>query len=410
MKTMISVDEALKIVMGHVAEGLTESVSLDEALDRVLAEDVTSADAIPPFDNSAMDGYAVRCEDVQGATPDEPVVLRVVDVVAAGQVSSKRLMHGEAIRIMTGAAVPDGTDGVIMVEQTRLQDEKHVEVFAHVDAGQNVRRAGEDIMKGDTVLKKGRRLRPADVGILASVGRPAVSAFRKPRVAVLSTGDELLLPGDPLEPGKIRTSNSHTLVNLIREWGGEPQDIGIARDTPEDTRQKLTRAFESDVVVTSGGVSMGELDHVRDVVAALGVEIKFWKVRQRPGKPLVFGTRGKQLFFGLPGNPVSSMVTCELYVKPALLKTIGVAAVAPVTVRAILNEDVRKKAGLRHFVRGVLSYRDGQFAVSTTGSQSSGVLRSMSVGNCLIDLPEDLEDPKAGLSVEVILPDSGTLF
>lgn len=402
MKTMISVDEARETVLRSASEGRLETIGLDEALNRVLAEDVISADAIPPFDNSAMDGYAVRCEDVQGATQESPVTLKVVDVVPAGSVSSKHLKRGQAIRIMTGAAIPDGTDGVIMVEQTEMRGDKKVAVFAHVDAGQNIRRTGEDIREGQHVLSRGRRLSPADVGILASVGRPEVSVFRKPRVAVLSTGDELLQPGDPLEPGKIRTSNNHTLSNLIRQWGGDPVNLGIAKDTPEDTREKLTQAFESDLVVTSGGVSMGELDYVRDAVADLGVDIKFWKVRQRPGKPLVFGVRGAQLFFGLPGNPVSSMVTCELYVKPALLKMIGLPASPFQPVSAILHEDVHKKAGLRHFVRGILSHENGLFSVTTTGTQSSGVLRSMSIGNCLIDLPEELEHPKAGSSVQVL--------
>ncbi len=398
--TMLSAQEALEIILTSLRPIEREVVDLHDAHGRVLAEDIITRENVPGFDNSSMDGYAVRAVDV--STP--PVVLSIVDEVSAGKTSSHELKQGEAIRIMTGGQVPSGAEAVIQVEWTEAEDDRHVRVLRPVTVGQNIRRAGEDIQEGEKGLTCGRELRAAEIGVLASIGCESVPVYRKPRVAVLATGNELTEVGQPLRPGKIRNSNSFTLSNLIMESGGIPIDLGIARDNREEIRDKLLQGLESDLLVSSGGVSVGEYDLVQEVMEEIGVEVRFWKVNIKPGMPLLFGMHKHKPVFGLPGNPVSTMVTFLKFVKPALRKMLGILKLEKeLRLRAELVHDVRKTDGKRHFVRGILETRNGALKVSTTGSQSSGVLTSLVKANCLIVLPEESQSFKKGDTVEVEL-------
>ncbi|NUM80426.1 molybdopterin molybdotransferase MoeA [bacterium] len=406
---MISVDEARSIILHSASELDSVAQPSAESAGFVLAEDVVSGEAIPPFDNSAMDGYAVRSEDVQNASQDRPVILNVIDVVQAGVASLKTLGVNEAIQIMTGAPLPRGADAVVMVEHTEKLGENLVKIFASAGKHENCRFAGDDIRKGQLVFEKGRRLKSYDTGVLASIGRKEVTVLRKPRVAILSTGNELIGVDEPLTPGKIRSSNNIALHSLLIHYGAIPFDFGIARDTPEDTEKQLARAMEYDIILTSGGVSMGEYDFVRETLQHLGIEIKFWKVRQKPGKPLVFGTKGDQLFFGLPGNPVSSIVCFELYVVPAMYKMMGLTY-SPLIIHARCKHAINKKNGLRHFLRAIISKNGKDFEVELTGNQSSGVLSSLSYADGLIDLAEGRGHVGEGETVEVVILDKEKLL
>jgi molybdopterin molybdotransferase len=405
---MLSVDEALEVVLNATPVLSPARRRTVDAVGLTLDEDIISGEAVPSFDNSAVDGYAVRSVDLKNASKDSPVIFNVIDRVHAGTLSQKKLEDGEAIQIMTGAPIPDGADAVVMVELTEKIGGDTVKIFSPVRTRESIRFAGDDIQKDQTVLQKGHILRPYDLGLLASIGISDVRVIPKPKVAILSTGDELLEIHEPLTAGKIRSSNNLTLHALVRQLGAEPLDLGIARDTMEDTETKLRAAFSADIVLTSGGVSMGERDFVRSVLEKLGVEIKFWKVRQRPGKPLVFGVKNRQLFFGLPGNPVSAGVCFELYAAPAIAKMCGQPP-EPIRVQAILEHSVAKKAGLRHFLRGRLKRTAQGYSVQTTGNQSSGILSSLAYANVLIDLPEEKENVSAGDPVQVIVLDNHAL-
>jgi molybdopterin molybdotransferase len=402
---MISVEQALKIVMEAARPLETVERDTTDASGYVLAENVNSPEAVPSFDNSAVDGYAVKASDTRGASDSSPVMLNVKGVIAAGQVSPIQLHPGDAIRIMTGAPLPVGADAVVKVEQTGRRDDGRIDVCASVDAGENCRRAGDDLRKGQLVFPRGRRLRPYDIGVLASIGKTRVRVVRKPRVALLATGDELLAINEPLSPGKIRSSTSYALKAQLHEWNMETLDLGIARDTPEDTRSKLEEAVAADIALTTGGVSMGEFDYVRTTLESMGIDIKFWKVRQKPGKPLVFGTAKGRLFFGLPGNPASSLVCFEVYVRPAIERMSGLPNPQPWRLRARLTEAVVKKPGLRAFLRARW-FRDGEvLKVTPMQQQSSGTLSPMALSNGLIDLDEESTGAGAGEEVTVLITD-----
>lgn len=406
---MLSVDDALKIVLDTAQVLSPRIVPINDSVGLILDENIIAEENVPPFDNSAMDGFAVLSSDVQNATREKPVILKVIDILQAGKVSDKRLNNSEAIQIMTGAPMPNGADAVVMIEQTERISEESVKCFSAVRKDENRRRAGDDIRAGQKVFQKGRYIKPYDIGVLASIGKSAVHLIPKPRIALLSTGDELAGIEEPLSPGKIRSSNNFTLRALIEQMGAEVLDLGIAKDTIRETEEKLQRAFSADIILTSGGVSMGEFDYVRQALEKLGVEIKFWKVNQKPGKPLVFGAHQNKLFFGLPGNPVSAIVCFQLFVVPAIKKMSGSMTVSPYRLKAQSSEKIQKKQGLRFFLRGTLTRRDNLFSVSSTGNQSSGVMSSLSYGNCLIDIPEEKGNVEAGEEVTVVLLDPLTL-
>jgi molybdopterin molybdotransferase len=413
---VISVEEALAAILSHVQPLDPEQVSILDAQGRILAEEVVSDIAVPPFDNSAMDGYAVRSADVASATPESPVKLRVIDSVAAGSVAEKSLLPGTAIRIMTGAPMPEGADAVVPYEDTsdfdRPKDERlvapadEIMVRSAVEARDHVRPAGEDIYVGEQVLAPGRAIRAQEIGVLASLGHESVSVHRRPRVAILATGDELLEVHEPLQPGKIRNSNEYTNAALVRRTGGIPIRLGIARDTRADLTNKIRSGLGAgaDLFLTSGGVSVGDYDVVKDVLGSEG-EMQFWQVRMKPGKPLAFGLlEGGVPLIGLPGNPVSAMVSFEQFARPAILRMLGHTNLAKPQVQAVLEESVTN-SGRRGFIRVIVSQRGGRYHARTTGEQGSGVLTSMSNANGLAIVPEGTYQVEAGSEVVVQMLD-----
>ena len=401
---MITVDEALDKILSCIQPLGSEKVSLLEALGRVIAEDVHANRDIPPLDNSGMDGYAVKSEDIRSASQDRPVQLEVIDDLRAGFISSRTVEKGQAIRIMTGAPIPKGADCVVPVEVTGKGDGA-VSIHRAVTPGRNIRKAGADFKKGERVVSEGNVTRPAEVGILASVGRAFVSVYQRPLVAILCTGEELVdVDGDWGEV-KIVSSNSYTLAAQVRDCGAIPIQLGIAKDRKEEIENKLRQGSRADVLMTSAGISVGDYDLVKDVLSDLGMEMVFWQVAMKPGKPLAFGTIGRKPVFGLPGNPVSSMVSFEQFVRPSLLKMMGYRQLFRPTVEAVLKEDVRKERGRRHFIRGSVSFERDQYFVSMSGAQGSEILRSMIRANGLIVIPEDREIVRAGERVKVQLLD-----
>jgi molybdopterin molybdotransferase len=401
---MVTVDEALEKILSHIHSLGFEKVSILDALGRVNAEDIRANRNIPPLDNSAMDGYALRFEDVQNASQEYPIRLEVIEDLPAGFISKKKIERGKAIRIMTGAPVPKGADTVIPVEETKKED-KSVLIFKAFPRGEHIRKSGEDVKKGDRVISKGDTIRPAEVGMLASVGRSFVSVYQRPLVAILCTGDELVDVDGELDEVKIISSNSYTLAAQVKDCGAIPLQLGIAKDLKEEIEEKLRQGIRADVLISSAGISVGDYDFVKDVMKNLGMKMVFWKVAMRPGQPLAFGTIGEKPVFGLPGNPVSSMISFEQFVRPSLLKMMGCRQLFRPALEAILKEEIKKTAGRRYFIRGSVSFEKGQYFVSTTGEQGSGILRSMVRANGLIVIPEDQEMVRAGEKVKVQLLD-----
>ena len=398
---MLSVGEALDQILRVVSPLGTERVGLFEAVGRVLAEDVASLRDVPNCANSAMDGYAVRHEDVART----PVRLPVPTTIAAGRLDIPSLGPGEAIRIMTGAPVPHGADTVVRVEDTK-PDGDQVVVEVAPASGSNVRHAGEDVHAGDTVLHRGRRLVPADLGLAASAGRSLLLVHRRPRVAILSTGDELVEADEPVRPGQVVNTNAYALAAAVVEAGAIAVPLPIARDTNEAIRAAFLEAARADAILSTGGVSVGDFDYVKAVMDEVGVQRLFWKVAQKPGKPLTFGTLSGRPYFGLPGNPVSSLVCFYLYARPALRRMLGLDAVHLPTIEATLGHDVRKAEGLTEFVRCRLERRGDRWTATSTGGQGSHVLSSMSLGNGLIIAPPDGKSLAAGSVVRVIRLDT----
>jgi len=413
---MISVEEALEKVLSYVDVLETESAPILESQGQVLAEDIVSNIDIPPLDNAAMDGYAVRADDTRGASGQSPRFLRVIDTVIAGAISRREVTPGTAVRIMTGAPVPAGADSVIRFEDTdeagRLNSNSHeIGILCEVRSGLNIRCAGEDIARGATVLGKGTVIRPAEVGVLASLGMSTVKVIRRPVVAVLATGNELVAISQPLPAGKIYNSNTYSVAALVRRYGGIPKILGIALDSEKSLVTKLRQGLDADMLITSGGVSVGDYDMVKDVLASEG-EISFWTVRMKPGKPLAFGAfRGvakdgsprRIPHLGLPGNPVSSMLTFELFARPAMLKMMGKKNLAKPVIDAVLEEPVVNTDGRRMYLRAIVSKRGNKHYARLTGPQGSGILTSMSLANGLVVIPEDTARAKAGEIVKVIM-------
>jgi molybdopterin molybdotransferase len=399
---VISVAEAVALVLEDIQPLSAESISILGAHGRILYENVRASRAVPGFDNSAMDGFAVRWTDVSRASPQAPVVLRVVDTVAAGHLARRRVSAGTAIRIMTGAAIPRGSDTVVRVEDTEPAGD-HIRVRKADGAGSHVRGAGEDIQKGQTILEQGKRLGPADLGLLASVGRERIKVYRRPTVGLISTGDELLEVDEPPRPGKIVNSNSYTLAAAIAEAGAIPRVLGIVRDTRKGLAAAVRKALRYDVVMTSGGVSVGDYDFVKEALRDVGVRMHFWKIAQRPGHPMTFGRIGAKPVFGLPGNPVSSTVSFLLYARPALLRMMGRKDIFLPVIMATLEHDIEKHHRLKEFIRCRIRRENGTAFASSTGTQSSGVLRSLSLAQGLIVGGEEQSLLPKGSQVPVIM-------
>jgi molybdopterin molybdotransferase len=399
---LIEVEAARRLVLARARPLGEESLPIGGVLGRVLAEDLTAAEAVPSFDNSAMDGYAVRVADAVGASAEAPALLRVAGESRAGHPSAAGLGTGEAIAISTGAAVPAGTDAVVPVELTAARNGS-VEVRAEVAPGANIRRAGEDVAAGERVLAAGTLLGPAELGVAAALGRPEVRCARRPRLAVLVTGDELIAPGDPPRPGAVRDSNAHTVPPLAAQAGAEVVGVERVGDDAAATEEALGAALDADVAVVCGGVSVGPHDHVRPAFAALGVERVFWGVALRPGKPAWFGLGpGGGPVFGLPGNPVSAMVTFLLFVRPALLAMQG-RDPSPRRLDAIFGADYVKKPGRAHAVRCRLEAEANGWVAQPTKEQGSHVLTSMLGADGLAMLPTAGAGVLAGDRVEVEL-------
>ena len=401
MNDLTRLEDALQVVLDAVPVLGVEKINLLDALGRVLAEDIIAERDNPPWDNSAMDGFAVRCDDIkQIHAITTPTVLKVIEDVAAGTFPTKTVGKGEAIRIMTGAPLPQGADTVLKVEDTEHNPDS-VKVFKEEQKGANIRPQGEDVRKGDCIIPQGKAIRPAEAGMLAILAKPFVFVYQRPRVAILSTGDELVDLDERLTDEKIVNSNSYGIAAAVQEAGGLPILLGIAKDSPEALKAKIRQGLNADILVLSGGVSMGDYDFTKPVFKELGGDMNFWKLAIRPGQPVAFGKIGETLAFGLPGNPVSSMITFEQLVRPAMLKMCGHKVLARPVVQALFQERFSKRPDRRHFLRGVLWMERGMLMVRTTGSQGSGILTSMVKANGLIDIPVEVEKLKPGDVVNV---------
>jgi molybdopterin molybdotransferase len=403
---VLTVAEAVARILADVPRGPVERVALPEALGRVLASPVTSPITLPAWDNSAMDGYAVRGIDVERASAAAPVTLPVLETIAAGGFPSRPLPPASAMRIMTGAPLPEGADTVVRVEDTD-GGTATVSVRNARDVGKNIRYRGEDIREGVRVLEAGVSVHAAQLGVLASIGSAQVDVYARPIVAIMTSGDELvdLDRFEEVRSGrKIVSSNSYTLDALVRAAGGVPMSVGTARDDPADIRARLERAASSDLIITSAGISVGEFDHLRGVLDEMGVELKFWRVKMRPGAPIGFGLLHGTPWIGLPGNPVSTMVTFDLFVRPAIRKMLGHERLFRRPVSVTLEEPVSIGARLTHFLRATVRPGDnGQLLARLTGPQGSGILTSMSRAEALLIVPEERARVEAGESVHAFL-------
>jgi molybdopterin molybdotransferase len=401
---MISVEKALNTILVNFRPLGLEKINILEARKRVIGEDIFAPHNIPSADNSAMDGYAVRHIDTKGATQDKPLQLKIIEDIPAGKVALKKIKKGEAARIMTGAVIPEGADSVIRQEDTK-KNGKTVIIYSSIKKGLNIRFAGEDVQKGELVVNKGSAIRPADIGMLAALGKAFISVYQKPRVAIMSTGDELVdIETDP-PLGKIINSNSYSLAAQVLECGGIPIMLGISKDKKIDLQKKFKTALHADVIISSGGVSVGDFDFVKNVMGEIGNAMHFWQVAMRPGKPLAFGAIESVPLFGLPGNPVSAMVSFEQFVRPSLLKMQGHKKIFRQTAKAVCDQEVQKSAGFKHFIRAVVKKEKDQYIASTTGAQGSGILKSMVIANALIVMGENETRIKKGSQVTIQLLD-----
>lgn len=411
-ETLMAVEAALEVILGAITPVRVEQVPLPNSAGRVLAQSMVAGVNVPPFANSAMDGYAVVGADIAAAAPENPVLLQVVANIPAGTASDVSLSPGTAARIMTGAPMPAGADTVVRFEETSeyMPTENlgadEVAIYQPVSTGANVRPIGEDIREGSVILEAGHRLRSQDVGVLAAVGQAQVPVYRRPRVAILATGDELVAVDEAVGPGQIRNANEYVQAAMVQKYGGEPVMLGIARDTIDDLTAKIEQglAHNVDLFITSAGVSVGDFDVVKNVLNAKG-EMQFWQVAIKPGKPLSFGLLdGGVPLIGLPGNPVAAMVAFEVFARPALLKLGGQTAWNRTNIQAVLEEEIIN-SGRRHYMRGYLRQGPDGYRVTTRGSgvqvQGSGILSSMVWANCLVVVPEQITSLPAGASVEV---------
>lgn len=400
----MSVADASAAILEVVTPMEARDTAIAEALGLVLAEDVASPVTLPPWDNASMDGYAVRAADVRDATSTAPRMLRVVGTIAAGSSSERPVGVGEAMRIMTGAPLPAGADSVVRVEDTDA-GEHHVQIRSGRDALRNVRPRGEDITRGDVAVAAGTELHASHIGFLASVGRSRVKVYARPRVAILTSGDELVDLDhfdEVLSGAKIVTSNSYVLAAAVREAGGEPIHLGTVGDDPVALRERL-RDVHCDLLITSGGVSVGAFDYTRTVLEELGAGMCFWRVRIRPGAPLGFGTLRDIPWLGLPGNPVSSAVTFELFARPAIRKMLGHTRLFRRVVRVRMEEALTITAALTHFLRAHAWWDGTTLVARLTGPQGSGLLSSMARANALIVVPPERPRIAAGEEADALL-------
>lgn len=395
---MVSIEEAQRTILGYINSLETEKVSVFQGLNRVTPEDHIAPWDIPAADNSAMDGFAFSSAHIKDNR------LQVTGFLPAGEIRNAPVPPGEAIRIMTGAPVPPGCDTVVPIED--VEEEGDWIRLKTVKAGDHVRKRGEDIRLGEVVIPSGSLLRPQEIGMLSAMGSTSLAVYRRARVAILATGDELLEPGSTPAPGKLINSNSYSLAAQVLDAGGDPLLLGIAADTLEATCEKIKAGLNADVLVITGGVSVGDRDFVKAAIEHLGGTVTFWKVNMKPGKPLAFAILDGKPIFALPGNPVAAMVSFELFVRPSLLKAMGYRRIFRPTVKAVVQQRTVNSGRRPHLMRGIVSFCNDRYCVSTTGNQSSGRLSSLILGNGLMKLaPETVRVP--GDEVEVMLLDRG---
>lgn len=405
---LLSVEDAIDKVLSVFSTLESESVPVLDALGRILSEDIYARGDIPPHANTAMDGYAVIAAETTGASPEKPVKLRVIENLSAGYIAKRKITPGTAIRIMTGAPMPEGADAVIMFEETQQKDDI-VSLFSSVPVWKNVRFAGEDVKKGELILTPGKRLRPQEIGMLAALGYAKVRVIRRPKVAILATGDELVAIDAPLTPGKIRNANEYSNAAQVIKYGGIPLMLGIAKDDINDLTHKIKTGLAegADLLLTSGGVSVGDFDVVKEVLAAEG-EMTFWRVRMKPGKPLAFGIISTEVngqkqsvpVLGMPGNPVSAMVSFELFVRSAILKMSGFSEYSISTIDVIMDDPIPSKDERRHYVRVSITECNGEYHAKLTGEQGSGILNSMVTANGLAIISENMSSTATGIQVK----------
>lgn len=413
---LLDVDEAVKRILSYFKPLGSESVPIAKALGRTLTTTISSPFSIPFWPNSAMDGYAVRHSDITQSSISKPTFLTVKGMIAAGNVAKAKVASGTAMRIMTGAPIPPGADTIVPFEETDELERKRgsedmstIGILSSLPKGSFVRPAGEDICKGDTVLKQRTVLQPAHLGVLSAIGLPVVTVSRKPIITILSTGDELQAPGKKLRPGKIYDSNGASIAASVTKYGGLPKFLGITRDNIDSINSKLDKALDSDMLITSAGVSKGDYDLVKTILESRG-SMAFWSVKMRPAKPLAFGllntsNMSKVPHIGLPGNPVSAMVAFEEFCRPAILKMLGQDTFARKHVTAILEDSITNSDGRRVYSRVIVSSRDGRYYAKLTGPQGSNLLTSMVKANGLAICPESTQEMRPGEKAEVILLD-----
>ena len=398
---MITLEEAIKKLKSRVHPLMAEEIPVLKSFARILREDIHSPLAIPPFDKSAMDGYAVRAVDISTASAKEPVALKVLEDIPAGQVGQFHLKKGTAARIMTGAPLPRGADTVVMVEDTESTPGR-VFIKRTLGKGAHVAPAGEDVKKGERVLRSGTLIGAAEMGMIASTGLSKVKVSKKPGVCVISTGSEILQPGKPLQPGHIYDANGYSLAGLATEWGADARFLGIAPDRQGALERKIARADDADLLVLSGGVSVGDYDLVQGILLGLGIKRIFHKVRIKPGMPTFAGFQGKRFILGLPGHPVSCMVTFKLFAGFLIESMLGKEEVGLRHRQATLSVPLSLKPGRRKFLRGILQETGGRLTVKPFHAQESSILKSMVTADVLIDIPADVADLKAGSLVNIV--------
>ncbi|MBI4437081.1 MAG: molybdopterin molybdotransferase MoeA [Candidatus Omnitrophica bacterium] len=398
---MISVDEALKQVREFVMPLEAIERPLSESVGYALAETIVAATPLPPFDNSAMDGYAIQTEDVARANPENPVWLRLIGEVPAGSSFERPIHSGEAVRIMTGAPVPSTADAVVKLEEARLRREQ-VEIHEPVPRGKHIRRKGEDVTVGETVLEKGTTIRLQHLGLLASLGRKGIKVYRGPSVSFLTTGSELVEVGEALPPGKIHNTNGLILQKLLEGLGITPRNLGTVQDDPERLKTLIQKSATSDLLLISGGVSVGKYDYVKEVLQELGMKTFFWRVAIKPGQPILFGRLNHRWVFGLPGNPISCVVCFLLFVKPAIQRMMGTQNPQHPIVHAILQKGISKSDGRRHYLTAILREENRHFVITPTGKQGSGMLASLAQANAFIVVPEERNSLETGELVDVL--------
>lgn len=405
MLTNISIEKAEEILLNQDIELNIVNMPILETLGYVLAEDIVSDIKMPPFDRSPLDGYALRSEDIKNATKENPVTLEVIDNIQAGYVSSKTIGKGQAIRIMTGAKIPEGADIIIRFEDTEFTDDR-VKIFNYLKPNSNIVKAGEDIEVGDVVLRKGSLIGPADIGIMATLGRTEVKVYSKPKVAILATGDELIDIDMPLKEGKIRNSNSYTIAAQVKRLGGEPIILGICNDELDEIKERLLEGLKlADLVITTGGVSVGDADLAKEAFSQIGGEILFWRVKMKPGTPIAVAKYENKLIFGLSGNPAAASITFEKFVRPIILKAMGRKNFNLMKVESTLESEFTKVSSQNRYLRAITYYKDGGFVTILPNKHSSGVLSSLSGTNSLFLVKAGTGPYKKGDKIKVEILD-----